>query len=152
MSDPFSFIGEFSHSLDEKGRLALPGKLREELRKSNRPDEIVAFYNRKDGNLALYPSEQWQKIEEAIAGISNTTVRLSTARDFGRNSERLSIDKSGRVLLSQKHREAAGLSREVVVVGGLIKMEIWDRGKLQAQESVEEAVVLEALASEEVPL
>ena len=152
MDIKFSFIGEFCHSVDDKGRLALPGKLREELSRSERPEEVVAYVNAVDGFLALYPYEQWRMVEDKVNAITDNLTRQALARELGYNSERLGIDKSGRVLLGQKHRDIAGLSREVVVVGGLAKIEIWERGRLEERRIKEEAAVAEALRNVEVPL
>ncbi len=152
MNGTFSFIGEATHNLDDKGRLALPGKFREELQRSERPEEMVAYASERDGKVTLYSHEQWQKIEEAINGIADNFVRQAAAREFGFNSERLSLDKTGRVLLSPKHRAIAGLEREVVVVGAISKVEIWESGRLQAQRVKDEAAREEALRSVALPL
>ncbi|MDR1920458.1 MAG: hypothetical protein LBS31_01760 [Candidatus Adiutrix sp.] len=151
MAEPFSFIGEFAHSLDDKARLALPGKLREELQKSARPDEVTASAN-KEGYVALYPYEQWLKIEEKLSEIPDTRTRMITTRGLVGKAKRVPVDKLGRLVIPQELREMAGLSREVTVLGGIYKIEIWDRARLQIQMAEEEALVLETLNSMEVPL
>lgn len=152
MEKRFSFIGEFCHNLDEKGRLALPGKLRDELNRSERPEEVVAYVDPIEGYLAFYPHEQWQLVEDAVNAIPETNQRKALARLLGFNSERLALDKAGRVLIAQKHREIASLKREVVVVGGLSKIEVWERARFDAQRAKEEAIVSETLRTVEVPL
>lgn len=152
METTFSFIGWANHNLDDKGRLALPGKFREELQKSERPTELVAYANSLDGLVVLYPHEQWQKIEEAINGIGDPLSYQAMAREYGYNSERLSLDKAGRVLLSQKHREIGGLGREVRVHGGLSKIEIWDGVRFEAQRAKEEAALQEARRTVKLPI
>lgn len=152
MENKFSFIGEYCHSIDDKGRLALPGKLRDELSRSERPEEVVAYVNTVNGHLALYPYEQWRKVEEAVTRIPDNISREAMARQLGYNSERLTIDKSGRVLLNQKHRDLAALGREVVVLGGLAKIEVWERERLEQQRAKEQSAVAEVLRTVEVPL
>ncbi len=152
MSGTFSFIGEAVHSLDDKGRLALPGKFREEMQHSERPEEIVAYASEQDGNVTLYPHERWQEIEAAVKAIQDSPSRLAMERRLGSNSERLAVDKSGRVLLSPKHRGLAGLEREVMVVGALSKVEIWESGRFMAQRAKEAAAFEEALRRLEIPL
>ncbi len=151
MPSDFSFIGEFAHSLDDKGRLALPGKLREELAKSERPDEVTARGN-KEGYVALYPYEQWLKVEANIRAISDNAARDVAIREIIGKAERLNVDKAGRVLLVPHHREQAGLKREVSVLGGLYKIEVWDREKLAARRIVDEPALTDVLRNVEIPL
>lgn len=145
METTFSFIGCANHNLDDKGRLALPGKFREELQKSERPTELVAYADSRDCLVILYPYEQWLQIETDIKNNENAGHRQALARDYGYNSERLTLDKAGRVLLSQKHRDTAGLEREVIVGGGIFKIEIWESSRFMAQRTKEESALLEAL-------
>ncbi|MGL4209079.1 MAG: division/cell wall cluster transcriptional repressor MraZ [Candidatus Adiutrix sp.] len=151
ISEHFSFVSEFVHSLDDKGRLALPNRLREELQKSERPDEMTAYAN-EDGCVALYPFEQWVKIQEKLSEIPNTRARMATIREFVGKAERLSIDKSGRILLSPKQRELAGLSREVLVLGAISKIELWERQRLAQQRIKEETMVSETINTVDIPL
>ncbi|MDR0881993.1 MAG: hypothetical protein LBP55_05565 [Candidatus Adiutrix sp.] len=127
MSDRFSFMSKYPHVLDDKGRLALPGKLRDELAKSARPEELVALPNAEKGMVALYPYERWQKVEASFHRIEDSDQREITIRHFQGNSERITLDKAGRLLLPQRVREMAGLEREVAVIGALYKIEIWPR-------------------------
>lgn len=151
MDSAFSFIGEFAHSLDDKGRLALPGKLREELAKSERPDEVTARAN-KDGYVALYPYEQWLEVSAKIRAISDNAARDVAIREVIGKAERLNVDKAGRVLLVPNHREVAGLAREVTVLGGLYKIEVWDRRKLNARRIIDEPALADVLRAVEIPL
>jgi MraZ protein len=151
MNHDFSFIGEFAHSLDDKGRLALPGKLREELQKSERPDELTARANR-DGYVALYPYEQWLRVEANIRAISDNAARDVAIREIIGKAERLNVDKAGRALIVPSHRELAGLAREVAVLGGLYKIEVWDRARLEARRIVDEPALADVLRSVEIPL
>lgn len=127
MSDRFSFMSKYPHVLDDKGRLALPGKLRDELAKSARPEELVALPDAEEGKVALYPYEPWQKFEDGIRRIEDSDERTKAIRYYLGNSERITMDKAGRLLLPQRVREMARLEREVTVIGGLFKIEIWPR-------------------------
>ncbi len=147
-----SFIGEATHNLDDKGRLALPGKFREELRKSQQPDELVAYMSSQDGCLYLYPAEQWQKIESAIDVQENPKVRKALFREYGLNSERLTLDKTGRLSLSAGHRESAALEREVKVIGSINKIEIWSTARLAACRQAEEEIVASILEDVALPV
>lgn len=138
MSDRFSFMSSYPHTLDDKGRLALPGKLRDELQKSERPDEVVALPNTESGCLTLYPHEHWRKVEEGVRAIEDSDERDKTLAHFHANAERLTLDKAGRLLLPNMHRKAAGLEREVMVVGQLFKIVVRPRG-LQDEPEMSEA-------------
>jgi len=132
MSERFSFMNTYPHTLDDKGRLALPGRFRDELQKSERPDEVVAFPS-EDGYLTLYPHEHWQKVEADIRAIDDTEERELALDYYMANTDRLTLDKNGRLLISPRHREMTGLSREVDVVGLSFKIKI--RPRQQAEES-----------------
>ncbi len=126
MSERFSFMSSYPHTLDDKGRLALPGKLRDELQKSERPEEVVAFSS-EDGCVTLYPHEHWRKVEDGLRAIEDTDERDDALEYYQGNSERLTLDKAGRLLIPPRHREMAGLDREVMVVGQLFKIVIRPR-------------------------
>lgn len=135
MNKSFSFMSSYPHTLDDKGRLALPGKLREELQKSDCPDELVAFAG-EDGCVTLYPQEHWQKVEADIVAIEDTDDRNEALDYYMGNAERLSLDKAGRLLLPAKHRKWAGLEKEVMVVGQSYRIVIRPR---TSQDDLEEA-------------
>ena len=144
-------MSEYLSTLDDKGRLTLAGKLRDELQKSERPDEVVAHPS-EDGFVVLYPHEHWKKIEDGLRAIPDTNQRNAAIRYYMGKSERISLDKAGRLLLPQKHREAAGLEKEVIVRGALFKIEIWQRRLLEPQLVKEEEIRLDSAISEALPL
>lgn len=135
MSDRFSFMSSYPHTLDDKGRLALPGKLRDELQKSEKPEEVVAFAS-EDGYVTLYPHEHWRKVEDGLRAIEDTDERDAALAFYQGNSERLTLDKAGRLLLPPPHRKMAGLEREVTVIGQLFKIVIKPRSSQDAVEVV----------------
>ena len=116
------FKGEYSHSVDAKGRIIMPAKFREIL-----GDEFVVTKG-LDGCLFVYPNEEWQNIENKFREIPLTT---KDARKFSRfffaGAADCEVDKQGRVLIPAVLREFAGLSKEVVLVGVLNRIEIWSK-------------------------
>ncbi|KXS55656.1 MAG: hypothetical protein AMR96_07070 [Candidatus Adiutrix intracellularis] len=124
MSSRFSLMSRYEHSLDDKGRLALPVKHREELLKSGRPEEVVAL-PLETGGLVFYPHESWQAIEADLRKIIDSDEREKALDFYMGNAERLSIDKSGRVLIPQRQR--LSLLREVEVRGALYKIVVSNR-------------------------
>ena len=108
----------------------MPSIFREELGRSERPDLLWALPNPNNNGdwLTLYTDEHWRELTEAIEAAANDTedrnrVLLALA-DEGR---RLSLDKAGRVLISPEQRSAAGLNREVMILGLGSKIQVWDK-------------------------
>lgn len=118
------FMGEYSHTIDAKGRLIVPSKFRDRL-----GSEFVVTKG-LDGCLFVYPNEEWEKIEEKFQGIPLTT---KDARKFSRfffaGAAVCEVDKQGRILLPQVLREFADLQKDVVLVGVLSRIEIWSKDR-----------------------
>lgn len=120
-----SLMGEFQHSIDAKGRMNFPIKLRELLG--------FSFIVTKglDGCLFVYSQEEWANLEARIK-----TKPLAEARQLSRyffaNACEVEADKQGRILLPQNLREHAGLEKEVVVIGASSRAEIWDKSRWQS--------------------
>lgn len=116
------FMGEYSHGIDEKGRLIMPAKYRDALH-----GEFVVTKG-LDDCLFVYPLEEWSKIE---ANFRNVSLTSKDARKFARfffaGAASVEIDKQGRFLLPANLREFAGLKKEVMLIGVLNRIEIWDK-------------------------
>ncbi|HYD35503.1 MAG TPA: division/cell wall cluster transcriptional repressor MraZ [Vitreimonas sp.] len=115
------FIGKYYHSLESKGRVSLPKNFRK-----NTTDWIVT--RGLDGGLFLFPASDFiQKIAE----LEERTFTKKTHRDFIRlmtnEAAAISADAQGRVQLPEYLIEFAQLRKELVVVGSLKYIEIWDR-------------------------
>jgi MraZ protein len=114
------FLGEYNHTIDEKGRLTLPAKYRAELA----PGVVVT--RGIDKCLFVFPMAEWQKLSEKVSALPLTDT---AAREFRRllfsGATDADLDKQGRVLLPQYLREYAGLNGNVVVAGLNTHMEIW---------------------------
>ena len=114
--------GEFNHSIDSKGRLIIPSKLRDSL------GEHFVITKGMDGCLFLYPENEWEAFEKKLRTLPLTNKK---ARDFKRfflgSAVDGEIDKQGRVLLSSSLRTYASLEKEVVLAGVLDKVEIWSK-------------------------
>ena len=116
------FTGEYDHSLDPKGRLIIPARLREQL-----GDQFMMTKG-FDGCLALYPQKEWQRIEESFqsqAMLSKEKRRFM--RSFFAGAAECEVDKQGRMLIPAKLREYAGIEKEVVLIGVYTKVEIWSK-------------------------
>jgi MraZ protein len=117
------FLGEFSHTIDEKGRLTIPAKFRSDL-----TDGLVITRG-IDRCLALYPLEEWQQLADRVSDLPVTNRR---ARAFRRlvfaAASYVVPDSQGRVLIPPRLRAYAQLDGEVVVTGLDNYVEIWNPG------------------------
>ena len=121
------FMGEFSHTIDSKGRLIIPAKFREEL------GEQCVITRGFDNCLAVYTQESWNHISSALATQSTTKTQIRALQRFyfGSAAE-LDFDKQGRVLVPGSLRKHAELEKDVVLVGANNHIEIWSRKKWEA--------------------
>ncbi len=128
-------LGEYEHSIDTKGRIAVPAKLRESL------GTRFMITKGLDGCLFVYDMEQWQLLENKLAALP---MSRKTARDFTRflfgGACEAECDKQGRVLLPVNLRRYANLDKDAVIVGVGSRAEIWDAAKWQQynEESAED--------------
>lgn len=115
------FIGEFHHTLDDKGRLAVPVKFRLALA------EGAVVTRGLDRSLFLYPKSEWEKLASKLAALP---IGQADTRAFARlmlaGAMDVEVDKSGRVTVPEYLRQYAGLSKDVVVTGLYDRLEIWD--------------------------
>ena len=130
VADPFRkkvsslLTGEFNHSIDTKGRLIIPSKFRDIL------GEDFVITKGLDGCLFLYPNNEWKIFEDKLRTLPLTNKNARTfTRFFLGSAVDGGLDKQGRVLISSALREFAGLEKDVVLVGVLERVEIWDKAK-----------------------
>ena len=116
--------GEFNHNIDAKGRLIIPSKFREIL------GENYVITKGLDGCLFLYSVTEWKLFEDKLKALPlvNKDARVFK-RFFLGSAVDGSIDKQGRILVSSALRDFAGLEKEVVLVGVLDKIEIWNKAE-----------------------
>lgn len=115
------FIGEYQHSLDEKGRLAVPVKFRKDLSKG------AVVTKGLDNCLYVYTNKEWEQLAKKLAALP---ISKANTRAFSRlmlaGAMDVSLDKQGRVILPEYLREYAQLSKRVIVTGLYNHLEIWD--------------------------
>jgi len=115
------FIGEYNHNLDEKGRLAVPVKFRNDLKKG------AVVTKGLDGCLFLYTMNEWKALAEKL---SRLPISQSGTRAFARlmlaGAMDVQIDKQGRIVIPDYLRKYAGMKKKIVVSGLYSRLEIWD--------------------------
>lgn len=113
-------IGEYFPSLDEKGRVNMPVKHREEL------GEQFVITKGLDGCLAAYSMPQWEHMSSIISALPQAKAR-DLKRFMFSAATIVNSDKQGRVLLSQSLREYSKISKDLAVIGASDHVELWDR-------------------------
>jgi len=115
------FIGEYHYKIDEKGRLSVPAKFRNDLKKQ------VVVTKGIEKCLVLYPQKEWEKLATKISGLS---ISKEKTRAFARltlaGAMDVEVDGQGRVILPDYLREYAKIKKNVVVAGLYSRLEIWD--------------------------
>lgn len=120
------FRGEYSLSLDAKGRLAVPSRYRDRLQESC-GGKLVVTISLLERCLVVYPFPQWQRIEDKLKDLPalDPKAQMITHLLIGHAAE-CDMDSHGRVLLSQSLRDFAGLDKRVRMVGQVDKFELWN--------------------------
>jgi MraZ protein len=128
------FIGEYHHTLDDKGRMAVPVKFRADLVKG------AVVTRGLDSSLFLLPLEEWGKLAAKIASLP---LGQANSRAFSRlmlsGAMDVSLDKQGRFIIPDYLRAYAGLEKKVVIVGVNTRFELWDEEKWNAYREKTEA-------------
>lgn len=114
------FIGEYRHTIDDKGRTSIPSKFRAGLASG------CVVTRGLDKCLWIYPNDEWQKLAEKIADLP---ITQKNARSFSRlmlaGASDASLDRVGRVNIPSYLREYADIKKDVVIVGIYSRIEIW---------------------------
>ena len=114
--------GKFNHSVDAKGRLIIPAKLRDGLGGS------FVLTEGLDGCIYGYAQEEWDKLSAQIMALpSNNPKVRAMQRNFNHSGTDVDIDSQGRIVVPTELREKAQIIKEVVVAGNGNKIEIWSR-------------------------
>jgi len=140
------FIGEYRHSIDEKGRLAIPTKYRDQLIRG------AVVTRGLDRCLFIYPTSAWEELAGRLAALplSKANTR-SFARFLLAGAMDVEPDKQGRIMIPEYLRSFAGIRKSVVVAGLYNRFEVWDEEQWNRYRGAAEqgsTEVAEALAGE----
>ena len=122
------FMGQYEHTIDAKGRTIIPAKYREGL------GETFIITRGLDGCLYLYPSDAWQEFADKLQSLPSTLQN--------RKIQRQCLDKQGRILVPALHREMADLEKDVIFVGMMNRVELWDKARYNTEETEEDEELL----------
>ena len=119
MADPL--CGTYYPSIDQKGRMSFPNKLREIL-----GPEFYLCMGHDDHYIAVYSPEEFQKYREKLSSVTGK-AGSNVRRYLLSFTDKQVPDKQGRIFITQQLRTYAGISDEVVVIGSENRAEIWDK-------------------------
>jgi MraZ protein len=118
------FIGEYHHSVDEKGRMAVPAKFRAKLKNG------AVVTKGLDNCLVIYPRSEWETLAEKL---SSLPISQANTRAFSRlmlaGAMDIELDKQGRVIVPEYLRKYAHVKKKVVVAGLYNRLEVWNEDK-----------------------
>jgi MraZ protein len=139
-----SFTGEFRHSIDPKGRLIVPSRLRDELN-----DDRVVLTRWPDGCIAMWSGPGWDQFETRLLeqSRSDATAR-AVVRAIAASAHQDVVDRQGRISVPQNLRDHADIGRDVVVVGALDHGELWSPARWDQQQARVEQERLDELVQQ----
>ena len=125
-------MGEYEHTLDAKGRISMPAKLRKDM------GDTFILTKGLDGCLFAFSQEEWLNFETKLKGLplSDKNAR-NFVRFFLAGATECEIDKQGRFLLVNTLREYAEITKEVIIIGVGTRLEIWNKDKWKKYNSNE---------------
>jgi len=133
------FVGTFEHSLDDKGRVVLPATFRAQLADKG-------YISQYDRCLGVWTESGFADMAERLTEkVRSGEARQEALRAFAANAHEVRPDSQGRITIPQRLREFAGLEGDVVVIGAINRIEIWNVGRwtdqsAQADDSLTNAV------------
>lgn len=136
--------GEYRNTLDEKGRILFPSRLRAQI-----TGNVLIITKSIDNCLWLYTPEEWKELSEKImasASPFDQKARL-VIRHLIAPAQEVEFDKAGRLSIPQSLREYAGLSKDCVVLGVNRFIELWDAAKYQEYSEQNESALIDATSA-----
>lgn len=126
----YSFKGQYEYSIDEKGRISFPAKMRKVLSPSAQDRFVIV--RGIENCLYLYPENEWQNVEQSLSKANNFTRTGRIAkRNFLRYAEDVSLDKQNRIAIPTDHSAYASINSKAVFIGMGQYIEIWSPEKLE---------------------
>lgn len=115
------FMGEFHHSIDEKGRIIIPSKLREGLK------ENFIITRGLDGCLFIYPKVEWDNVINKYKELPDTKDKRQFMRIFLSGASVCEYDKMGRINVPKPLMEYAKLEKDCIIIGVDERLELWSK-------------------------
>ncbi len=125
-----SFYGEYQFVMDQKNRVFIPAKFRDELKKEKAKHFMITIG--LDGCLYIFPPSSWNELMKnnmEIFKSENKEEERAFKRFFFSNASEAEIDEQGRILISNSHKNYAAITRDVIIIGAGNKIELWSKEK-----------------------
>jgi MraZ protein len=126
------YLSRYFHTIDDKGRVAIPHKFRTELARTDENRVIITLSPQQEHQyLDVYPAQAWQTeildpfMEQVRAGSISQEAREAFLVNYIHPAQEQILDNQGRILVPQEHREHAGLAKDVVFTGDVTKFRLW---------------------------
>ncbi|MDP2661019.1 MAG: division/cell wall cluster transcriptional repressor MraZ [Dehalococcoidia bacterium] len=127
------FLGEFEHNIDQKGRVAIPSRLRDSF------GDGLVLTRGYEKCIVVYPLTEWNKVAERLAALPSTQSRVRRiSRSTFSSAFQQELDGQGRVLVPPPLREYAGINGDVVIVGVNNYIEIWSKANWASESATME--------------
>jgi len=123
------FRGRYNFSIDEKGRINIPAKFRKLL--TPEAEETFVICRAPDNCLWAYPKDEWEKFEDKLLAMPMSREVNKFQRTLQNTLTDTTLDKQGRISLTQYQIELAGISKDVSIIGRGNNLEIWDRQRFE---------------------
>jgi len=132
------YIGQYCHNLDTKGRVIMPSRFREQL------GENFVVTEGYEGCLSVYSEAEWEKyVEQLLSLPTHSADTRRVIRRLAPGAVNCETDKQGRILLPGHLREKANIEKEVMIIGAITRVEIWDSAAWEKYNNDEDAMSLE---------
>ncbi|MCK5520368.1 MAG: division/cell wall cluster transcriptional repressor MraZ [Candidatus Marinimicrobia bacterium] len=131
----YHFKGSSDHTIDNKNRLNIPAKYRKFFQENNEND-LVATLSLTDPCISLYPLSIYENLTESFKEkLSKLDDRQTwILRNWSKNADDCTFDKQGRIILSAKLKEMTKINKDVIIIGTIDQIEIWDPQILEKRE------------------
>ena len=134
-----TFTGEYSYTLDVKGRINIPAKFRNDLTDDNEKSFVIT--KGMDSCIWVYPIIVWQNIEDELKKLSSlSNINRSFVRNTVRYASMVKYDKQGRIAITPKLIKYANLGKDALIIGMVNKIEIWDPGLLAKTDELSQKI------------
>jgi MraZ protein len=127
------FRGRFAHTIDPKGRLSIPSRFREALERDNGERRLVVVPN--DHCLEVHPFGAWERMEMKVKALPQMDPEVQKFnRLYISRAMDVTLDGQGRIQIPPEYRGKAALAKDVMIIGGVLMFEIWNRERWEEYE------------------